>query len=282
MPSAPIETKKCISFAPLHLCVFALKYFHIGQRGWHVAEGETCIMAVDAETVREILRSELPRVVSEDPALRRALWLAVRNDFADKAETESRFDQVLAEIKREREEQSRKWDDQTHQWDEQNRKWDEQNHKWDENQRVINQVLEEIRALNRKHESSIGALGARWGMQSEESFRNALRGILEGSFGVQVININEWDDSGEVFGRPDQIEMDLIVLNGLLILCEIKSSMSKGDMVIFERKTRWYEKRHNRQADRRMVISPMVDRRALKSAHELGIEVYSYAEDVER
>ena len=259
-------------------------------------------MAVDAETVREILRSELPHAVSEDPAVRRALWVAVRNDFADKTETESRFDQVLAEIKREREEQSRKWDDQTHRWDEQNRKWDEQNHqrdeqnrkwdeqnrkwdeqnrKWDENQRVINQILEEIRALNRKHESSIGALGARWGMQSEESFRSALRGILEGSFGVQVININEWDDSGEVFGRPDQIEMDLIVLNGLLILCEIKSSMSKGDMVIFERKTRWYEKRHNRQADRRMVISPMVDRRALKSAHELGIEVYSYAEDVE-
>lgn len=222
-------------------------------------------MTVDTETIREIVRQEIPQALQEDPAVRRAVWQLARDEFADKVDPGRRFDQVLAEIKRDREEQSRKWD-------EQNRKWDEQNRKWDENQRVINQILEEIRALNRKHESSIGALGARWGMQSEESFRNALRGILEGSFGVQVININEWDDSGEVFGRPDQIEMDLIVLSGLLILCEIKSSMSKGDMVIFERKTRWYEKQHNRQADRR----------ALKAAHELGIEVYSYAEDVER
>ncbi|HRI57459.1 MAG TPA: hypothetical protein PK170_10225, partial [Anaerolineae bacterium] len=90
------------------------------------------------------------------------------------------------------------------------------------------------------------------------------------------------DESGEVFGRPDQIELDLIVIDGMLILCEIKSSLSKGDIYTFERKTRWYEKRHSRVADRRMVISPMVDKRALKAAHELGIEVYSYAEDVER
>ena len=129
---------------------------------------------------------------------------------------------------------------------------------------------------------SIGALGARWGMMSEEAFRSGLRGILEGTFGVEVINSNEWDESGEVFGRPDQIELDLIVIDGMLILCEIRSSLSKGDIYTFERKTRWYEKRHSRVADRRMVISPMVDKRALKAAHELGIEVYSYAEDVER
>lgn len=232
-------------------------------------------MAVDSETIRAIVRQELPQALQEDPAVRRAIWLAARNDFADRAETESRFDQVLAEIKRDREEQSRKWDEQTKQWDEQNRKWDE-------NQRVINGILEEIRVLNRKHESSIGALGARWGMMSEEAFRSGLRGILEGTFGVEVINSNEWDESGEVFGRPDQIELDLIVIDGMLILCEIKSSLSKGDIYTFERKTRWYEKRHSRVADRRMVISPMVDKRALKAAHELGIEVYSYAEDVER
>jgi hypothetical protein len=34
--------------------------------------------------------------------------------------------------------------------------------------------------------------------------------------------------------------------------------MSKGDMLIFDRKTRWYEKHHARMADRRIVISPMV------------------------
>jgi hypothetical protein len=237
-------------------------------------------MTLDIDAIREIVRSEIPRALSEDPLARHAVWQVARSEFADKQETESRFDQLLAELRRDREEQSRKWDEQTAQWGEQNRKWDEQNRKWDENQRVINQILEEIRLLNRKHDSTIGALGARWGFQSEETFRSALRGILQDSFGVQVINTNEWDDTGEVFGRPDQIELDLIVLNGTLILCEIKSSMSKGDMVIFDRKTRWYEKHHVRTADRRIVISPMVDKRAEKVARDLGIEIYSYAEDV--
>ncbi len=245
-------------------------------------------MTLDVDTIREIVRSELSRAVLEDAEVRRAVWQVARDDFADKRESESHFDQLMAELRRDREEQGRKWDEQVQQWDEQNRKWDEQNRKWDEqnrkwdeNQRVINRILEEIRALNRKHDSSIGALGARWGFQSEETFRNALRGILQDSFGVQVINVNEWDDTGEVFGRPDQIELDLIVLNGVLILCELKSSMSKSDMYTFDRKTRWYEKRHNRQTDRRIVISPMVDKRAQKAAQGLGIEVYSYAEDVE-
>ncbi len=217
-------------------------------------------MTLDIDTIREIARSELPRAVREDAEVRRAVWQVARDEFADKRESESRFDQLMAELRRDREEQSRKWD---------------------ENQRVINQILEEIRALNRKHDSSIGALGARWGFQSEETFRNALRGILQDSFAVEVINVNEWDDSGEVFGRPDQIELDLIVLNGVLILCELKSSMSKSDMYIFDRKTHWYEKQHSRQANRRIVISPMVDKRAQKAAQGLGIEVYSYAEDVE-
>jgi hypothetical protein len=175
--------------------------------------------------------------------------------------------------------------------EEQNRKWEEnqqelraireeQNRKWEENQAVINGMLKEIRGLSRKHDSTIGALGARWGLRTEQSFRNALKGILEESFGVEVINVIEYDEEGEVFGRPDQVEVDVIILNGTLILCEIKSSMSKSDMYIFERKVRFYEKRHKRRADRLLVISPMVDERAKEAAGRLGIEVYSYAEDV--
>jgi hypothetical protein len=95
-----------------------------------------------------------------------------------------------------------------------------------------------------------------------------------------VRNVTAFDDKGEVFGRPDQVELDVIVHNGVLILCEIKSSISKSEMYTFERKVRFYEKRHGRQADRMLVISPMVDSRAQTLAEALGIEVYSYAEAV--
>jgi len=43
---------------------------------------------------------------------------------------------------------------------------------------------------------------------------------------------------------------------------------------------RWREQWHNRPVDRRIVISPTVDKRTQKAAHGLGIEVYSYAEDI--
>jgi hypothetical protein len=44
-------------------------------------------------------------------------------------------------------------------------------------------------AQAKKFDRSIGALGSRWGLQSEEAFRNALAGILEENFHVQVLNI---------------------------------------------------------------------------------------------
>jgi len=68
--------------------------------------------------------------------------------------------------------------------------------------------------------------------------------------------------------------------NGLLIICEIKSSISKTEMHIFERKVRFYEKRHQRAVTRMLVISPMVEVRAYSLAESLGIEVYTDSVDV--
>jgi len=97
------------------------------------------------------------------------------------------------------------------------------------------------------YDRRIGALGARWGLQSEAPFRKSLTGILEKNFNIQVLNVNEYDDQGEVFRQPDQIELDIIIKNGLLLICELKSSISKSNMYLFERKAHFYEKRHNQQ-----------------------------------
>jgi hypothetical protein len=246
------------------------------------------------EEIKAIIRQELPQIL-QDGEMRNYILRSVTSYFAGRQETESRFDQILEELRRDREAQNRKWEEenckweeQNRKWEEQNRKWEEQNRKWEENQQEIKALgkrlddsFEEIKKLSRKHDSTIGALGVRWGLASEQSFRNALKGILETSFGVEVVNIVEYDDGGEVFGRPDQIELDLLIKNGVLIICEIKSSMSKPDMYIFEKKVRFYQRRHQRQADRKLVISPMVAPKAVETAKDLGIEIYSYAEDVE-
>ena len=215
---------------------------------------------MNPESLKETIRQELPELLRRDPDFRSYILEITRGEFADRKETRDWFHETLDEMRREREKQDKKWD---------------------QNKEEFNRVHEEIMALAKKHDRSIGALGARWGMQSERSFRNALAGILEKNFGVEVIHVNEYDEQGVVFGRPDQIELDVIIKNGMLLICELKSSIDKAGLHIFERKARFYESRHNRKADRLIVISPMIDPQAQKLAERLNIETYSDSEEVE-
>jgi hypothetical protein len=114
----------------------------------------------------------------------------------------------------------------------------------------------------------------------EELFCSEAKRILEASFEAQVVSITEYDDRGEVFGRPDQVELDLLIKNDLLIICEIEFSMSKAGMYMFEKKVQFYQQRHQQQASRKIVISLIVDPKAQEVAKNLGIEVYSSARDV--
>jgi len=93
--------------------------------------------------------------------------------------------------------------------------------------------------------------------------------------------VTEYDDEGEVFGRPDQVELDVIIKNDLLLICELKSSIDKAGIYIFERKARFYERRHNCKANRLIVISPMIDARAQRVAERLGIETYGDSDEME-
>ncbi len=68
--------------------------------------------------------------------------------------------------------------------------------------------------------------------------------------------------------------MDVIIKNGLLLIFELKSSIDKTSMYIFERKARFYEKRHQRKADWLIVISPMTDTHTRRVAEQLGIETF--------
>jgi len=126
----------------------------------------------------------------------------------------------------------------------------------------------------------IGALGARWGVATENSYRSMLESILGKSFNVEVQNYIGFDETGKVFGRPDQVELDVIIKNGILIIIELKSSISKNDLYIFERKVRWYESKFNLIVDRAIVVSPMVDRWAISVAEKLNIELFSNFEDL--
>ena len=229
---------------------------------------------MDIAELKKTIRKELPVLIREDPSLREYVLNLTGQMYAGKQYTEDRFWEVLSEMKRDREEQSRKWAEAK---TESERKWEQHNRKWEENQKVINQKLADIKKLLDNHDSSISC---QWGPDKEQSFRNDLKAVLEELFGVKVLSVTEYDHAGEVYGRPDQVELEMIMFNQTLILCELKSSISKAEVHFFDRKATYYEKHHNRKVTRRIVISPMVDPAAMELAKKLGIEVYSHSYDV--
>lgn len=218
------------------------------------------------QNIKQIIKSELPKIMETDPEIHDFILRLTRKQYADRNLTDDRIERLFEELKRDREISEKKWE--------------ENEKKWEENQKVIQEMLNSISKLSQKHDSSIGALGARWGLHSEASFRNGLKAILTESFHVRVERYEDFDQEGMVFGRPEQIELDVIIHNGDIILCEIKSSISKSEMHVFYRKKEYYENKHNLRVNRAMVISPMIDPLALKVAQQLGIEKYSYADGV--
>ncbi len=314
---------------------------------------------MNTQQLRELILRELPALIQNDSAFREAVLLISRTQFADKTETSSRFDHMMARLDRlmeadrkkwkeyhkehlailsalqsleqrtnkKIEEDARKWEEIQKRFEEQERqsaaltltiqkleqrinkkieedrkKWEENQQQWQDNQKRWEkfeqkneqqwqdnqkcwekhdqQMVEVNQTLNR-FDQRLMAMGARWGTQSEASFRNALKGILKEFPGVQVIQVDEHDDEGIVFGYPEEVELDLIIKNGVLIIGEIKSSIDKSDISTFERKIRFYQQKHAKTANRKIVISPMVNKKALPLATKFGIEIYSFVEEVE-
>ena len=132
-------------------------------------------------------------------------------------------------------------------------------------------VEEAIKAFDRR----LMALGARWGVESEEAFRNAMMGVVEGILGVATVG--KWvyfDKDGVVYGHPSQVEVDVAIRDGTHILIEIKASASSGDALEFSRVGKLYETVTGIKP-RLVLVTPFIDDRGLEAARKLGIEVYT-------
>jgi len=91
----------------------------------------------------------------------------------------------------------------------------------------------------------------------------------------------ERDEAGVVFGRPDQIELDIVIKNGKLLIIEIKSSVSSGDVLLFAKKAEFYQEKHNQKAAALVIISPMISAKAKEYIGCYGMIAYSHASAVD-
>lgn len=89
------------------------------------------------QDVIALIRQELPELVRQDPEIRAWVLQIAEERFADRAQTESRFEQLLEELRRDREEWNRRWEEQRAEW---NRRWEEQRA---ESERRWEEIVEE-------------------------------------------------------------------------------------------------------------------------------------------
>jgi len=244
------------------------------------------------QQILDIVNHQLLFWIKEDEAVKEAVFELVHSKYSTKKETDDKFEKMLKELANDRKSQEKKWEEwnkkyeinranEEKRWEAQEKKWEAQEKKWEENRKITDSLLAEVKIRGLKLDQTIGAVGARWGLHSEAAFRNALTGILSSmNPGYDIINYQEFDEEGIVFDKPDQVEIDIIVKDGVIYIIEMKSSVSKADIAIFLRKVKFYEKRHKQKVFQQIVISPMINEAVRKYAIECGLTLYGYADEV--
>jgi hypothetical protein len=172
---------------------------------------------------------------------------------------------------------------------EQERRWEENNKRWEEAYKRFEAIENELKRLREdfntfstrierrmnSFERKLIALGRRLGVESEEAFRDAMEGIIEELFGVgEVRRWVYYDEKGEVLGHPSVIEVDLLIRDKVHILVEVKASTSDADISKLWKIGKLYE-RVVGVKPRLVMVTPFIDERGLKTAKELGVEVYT-------
>ena len=226
------------------------------------------------------LKEEFLRLLEKDTEFRYAVAgrlgiLEVLRKLDTIAEEQTK---IWKEIEKLREEQVRFREEQTRIWreieklrEEQARFREEQTRIWREIERLRRDMVEGFSLVSRH----ISALGARWGLMSEEAFREGLKGILEKEFGVRVERWSCYDDLGLVYGYPSMVEVDIAVKDDKILLIEIASHIKTSDVYEFKRKAKLYEKKTRGRPDRLLMVTPYVEEKALEAAKRHGIEIYT-------
>jgi hypothetical protein len=213
-------------------------------------------------------------------------------DFAERQEEHSRrmdelredFNQRMEGFAERQEEHSRRMEEHSRRVDELredfNRGFAEHSRRMDELREDFNRGFAQQSREIREVDLHVQALGAHWGILAEGAFHEGIAGILTEEIGLQVAHYLKMDTEGQVFGQPDQMEIDVVIHDGDYWLLELKSSISRGDVSLFQRKVAFYEREEKVEVKRTILISPYFDLGAEELARDLGIETYTSGREV--
>ena len=130
-------------------------------------------------------------------------------------------------------------------------------------------VEEELVRLRR----TVDVIAHRFGVLSEEAFREGMRYVIEEQFGkARVERLMLRDTEGLVYGHPSVVEVDVLIRDDAHILLEVKSRVSKGDVAELHRIGELYERRTGVRPVL-AIIGGHIDEGAKELALGLGIDI---------
>jgi hypothetical protein len=121
----------------------------------------------------------------------------------------------------------------------------------------LKRVEASLREDLRRVELALNALGAGWGVFSEDAFRGGVRELLR-DVGYAVERWVYYDDRGYVYGYPSEVELDIIIRDGRTLAVEITSALKRGDLQQIKRKVALFSTVTGRRVDVVYVITPFI------------------------
>ena len=119
---------------------------------------------------------------------------------------------------------------------------------------------------------TLNGLWTRLGLDSECSFREGLIKILKET-GYEVSHFQVKDPDGFVFGKPSDIEIDLIIIGNRAFFVELKASVGKIDLFILLKKADFYSRKTGKMINKLVIITPHIDDDAKQFAEEHQIDI---------
>ncbi|WP_252897142.1 hypothetical protein [Metallosphaera hakonensis] len=93
------------------------------------------------------------------------------------------------------------------------------------------------------------------------------------SEGVQVTKEILYNRTGEVYGDPSDVEYDLMVSDGQVLMVEITSAVKRGDLGILKKKREFYEKAKNRKINKIVLITPFIHDRYPEKLKAMALDM---------
>lgn len=236
----------------------------------------------DLELLREILQTELPRLLREHPEARHELWGIMLEAFPSRQEFNALLEELRA-FRRDTDQRFAAVDQRFEELTTEMRQGVQEFHAFREetNQRfeavdqrfvAVDQRFDELTTEMRQGfqnlHKAIDRLGARWGIRNESLFRQTIATLLEESFGVKV-------ESRLIDGE----QFDVIISNGQCMLVEISASVGPTIQERLERTRRVFTQATGMAPVRVILATASIHSQRAQALRAAGFEVIEPEEE---